>query len=52
MIRDLPPVTGIWDTIPYITSGAVIAALLMEWINTKRVALPVAGAIPPHRSRG
>ncbi|MEM7203988.1 MAG: cytochrome c biogenesis protein CcsA [Planctomycetota bacterium] len=42
IIRNRPPMTGIYDTIPFITAVGTLAALVIEWINRRRVALPVA----------
>ena len=45
IIMQRPPITGIWDTIPFITGTGVFFLLILEIINRKRLALPVATSI-------
>ncbi len=42
IVRDRPPVLEIYDTIPFIAFFVVTVALVIEWINRRRVALAVA----------
>jgi len=37
-----PPVGNLYDTMPFITAGAVLVALLMEWMTKRRILLGLA----------
>lgn len=39
IIRQRPPVVSLYDTVLFITAGAVIMALVTEWLTRQRVAL-------------
>ena len=43
-LRRLAPVSNLYDTIPFITAAGVLACLITEWINKRRVAI-VLGAV-------
>jgi ABC-type transport system involved in cytochrome c biogenesis permease subunit len=45
IVQRRPPVLGIYDTIPFITAVGGILAMVIEAINKKRIALPVAALI-------
>jgi ABC-type transport system involved in cytochrome c biogenesis permease subunit len=42
IVRGRPPVSTIYETIPFITAVGILVCLVIEWINRRRVALPVA----------
>ena len=42
MIRGRPPVSTLYETILFITGTVVISALVIEWINKRRVGLAAA----------
>ncbi len=42
IIRERPPVVTLYDTILFITSVVVLAALFMEWITRQRIGLFIA----------
>ena len=48
ILRDRPPVTSLYETVLFIATSAVIAMLIVELLNRKRIALavaPVLGAL-------
>jgi len=48
IIRDRPPVTGLYDTVIFITAVGVLSMLIIEHINHLRIALsltPILGAL-------
>jgi len=42
VVRSRPPITGLYDTFLFIASVGVLAALLIELMNRRRIALSVA----------
>lgn len=45
VIRARPPVSTLYETILFVTAVAVAVALLIEWMNRRRVALGVAATL-------
>lgn len=45
VIRGRPPVTTLYETILFITASAVLTALVLEWINRRRIALALAAIL-------
>ncbi len=41
VIRSRPPISTLYETILFITACAVIVSMFIEWINRRRIALPV-----------
>lgn len=44
-IRSRPPITNLYETIPFIAGVGVLAAIVIEFINRRRIALPIAALI-------
>ncbi|MCA8943335.1 MAG: cytochrome c biogenesis protein CcsA [Planctomycetes bacterium] len=45
ILRERPPITGLYDTILFITGIVVLAALVQEAINRRRIGLMVANVL-------
>lgn len=45
IIRDRPPVTTLYETTLFVPAVAIVIALIIEWINRKRVALSTAAIL-------
>ena len=45
LIRQRPPVSTLYETIPFITASCVLACLVIEWINRRRVAMVLGIAL-------
>lgn len=45
LIRGNPPVTNLYETVLFITGVGVLACLITEWINKRRIALALAPII-------
>ena len=45
IITQRPPVTGLYDTIPFITATVIIVAIIVELLTRRRVALAIAPII-------
>jgi ABC-type transport system involved in cytochrome c biogenesis permease subunit len=45
IIRGRPPVSTLYETILFITATAVLAGLLIEWMNRYRIAVSVAAVL-------
>jgi ABC-type transport system involved in cytochrome c biogenesis permease subunit len=41
VIRSRPPISTLYETILFITACAVIVSMFIEWVNRRRIALPV-----------
>lgn len=44
-LRARPPVSNLYETIPFITAGVVLVCLIIEWIDRKRIAVVVASVL-------
>jgi ABC-type transport system involved in cytochrome c biogenesis permease subunit len=44
-LRARPPVSNLYETIPFITAGLVLVCLIIEWIDRKRIAVAVASVL-------
>ncbi len=45
IIRGRPPITNLYETTLFIPAVAIVVALVIEWINRKRIALGVAALL-------
>jgi ABC-type transport system involved in cytochrome c biogenesis permease subunit len=48
ILNSRPPVTTLYETVPFITATGVLSALVIEWINRRRIALaaaPILGSL-------
>jgi len=45
IIRSRPPITGLYDTILFITACSVMMGLFIEWINRQRIGLSFAALL-------
>jgi len=44
-LRARPPVSNLYETIPFITAGLVLVCLILEWIDRKRIAVALASVL-------
>lgn len=45
MIRSRPPVSTLYETIPFVTACCVLVCLAIEWMNRERIALALGTAL-------
>ncbi len=45
VLRDRPPITGLYDTILFVTASGAIAAMVLERLQRRRIALSLAAVL-------